>query len=273
MGALRFVTWRAADRRDTFQFGSPPMRLLFPILALLVLTLNNRTAAAQTSLAPPDPANGSVLAPLMPDRLPAPTPIAPAPVAPAPYPPVSAALPAPTPLPPEAIPSPTPEAGTIIAVPLPPPGAAPPSPPAVAGAPTPLAPPGAPIPLSLPPLSSPPAFAKPGTPAAQPGRAPPTIVAKLPTPTLSGDASPGDFLRAARGALAAGRNGEARSALEMAQTRLLSREVDAGKESIPSKNLAVTQISEAIGALAANDRMACLRYIEFASHTIGSPLD
>ena len=138
---------------------------------------------------------------------------------------------------------------------------------------TPLAPPGAPIPLSLPPLSSPPAFAKPGTPAAQPGRAPPTIVAKLPTPTLSGDASPGDFLRAARGALAAGRNGEARSALEMAQTRLLSREVDAGKESIPSKNLAVTQISEAIGALAANDRMACLRYIEFASHTIGSPLD
>ena len=38
-------------------------------------------------------------------------------------------------------------------------------------------------------------------------------------------------------------------------------------------NLAVTQISEAMGALAANDRMTCLRYIEFASQTIGSPLD
>jgi hypothetical protein len=122
-------------------------------------------------------------------------------------------------------------------------------------------------------LSSPPAFAKPATPEAKPGSVPSSIVAKLPTPALSDEASPGDFLRAARGALAAGRNGEARSALEMAQTRLLSREVDAGKESIPSKNLAVTQISEAISALAANDRMACLRYIEFASRTIGSPLD
>jgi hypothetical protein len=59
----------------------------------------------------------------------------------------------------------------------------------------------------------------------------------------------------------------------MAQTRLLSRVVDAGKESVPSQNLAVTQISEAINALAANDRMTCLRYIAFASQTIGSPLD
>jgi hypothetical protein len=90
---------------------------------------------------------------------------------------------------------------------------------------------------------------------------------------LSPEASPADFLRAARGALAAGRNGEARSALEMAQTRLLDRSVDAGQESVPSHDLAVKQISEAIEALADNDRMTCLRYIEFASRTIGSPLD
>jgi hypothetical protein len=95
----------------------------------------------------------------------------------------------------------------------------------------------------------------------------------LPTPPLSPEASPADFLRAARGALAAGRNGEARSALEMAQTRLLDRSVDAGQESVPSQNLAVTQISRAIDALAANDRMTSMRYIEFASQTIGSPLD
>jgi hypothetical protein len=103
--------------------------------------------------------------------------------------------------------------------------------------------------------------------------APPIVSARLPTPPLSAEASPVDFLRAARGALAAGRNGEARSALEMAQTRLLDRSVDAGTESVPSDNLAVKQITEAIDALATNDRMACLRYIEFASRTIGSPID
>jgi hypothetical protein len=101
----------------------------------------------------------------------------------------------------------------------------------------------------------------------------PVASTKLPTPALSPEASPADFLRAARGALAAGRNGEARSALEMAQTRLLDRVVDAGKEQIPSNNLAVKQISEAINALVSNDRMTCLRYIEFASQTIGSPLN
>jgi hypothetical protein len=96
---------------------------------------------------------------------------------------------------------------------------------------------------------------------------------KLPTPALSPEATSADFLRAARGALAAGRNGEARSALEMAQTRLLDRVVDAGKEQEPSHDLAVKQISEAINSLVANDRMACLHYIEFASRTLGSPLD
>jgi hypothetical protein len=109
-------------------------------------------------------------------------------------------------------------------------------------------------------------------PSAKSG-APPAITARLPTPALSPEATPADFLRAARGALAAGRNGEARSALEMAQTRLLDGSVDAGKEQVPSDNLAVKQISQAIEALAANDRMTSLRYIEFASQTIGGPLD
>jgi hypothetical protein len=116
----------------------------------------------------------------------------------------------------------------------------------------------------------------PGVEIAKPGtKIPPAALVsnKLPTPPLSPEASPADFLRAARGALAAGRNGEARSALEMAQTRLLSRVVDAGKEQEPSNNAAVKHISEAINALAANDRATCLRYIEFASQTLGSPLD
>lgn len=96
---------------------------------------------------------------------------------------------------------------------------------------------------------------------------------RLPTPALSPEAGPADFLRAARSALLAGRAGEARSALEMAQTRLLSRVIDAGKEREPSDDLAVKQIAEALGALNANDRMNCVRFIEFASRTIGSPLN
>jgi len=128
----------------------------------------------------------------------------------------------------------------------------------------------APIPLTLPPLTPAEVSAKPG---ATPAKSMAVPLANLPMPALSPEASPADFLRAARGALAAGRNGEARSALEMAQTRLLDRVVDAGKEQIPSNDLAVKQITDAITALAANDRMTCLRYIEFASQTIGSPLD
>src|SRR5262249_39287749 len=48
----------------------------------------------------------------------------------------------------------------------------------------------------------------------------PRVVATLPVPGLSDEAAPTDFLKAARGAVAAGRTGEARSSLEMAQTRL-----------------------------------------------------
>ncbi len=127
-----------------------------------------------------------------------------------------------------------------------------------------------------PPEAGPPA---PGTPilldpkTGAPATPKSAIVATLPTPDLPPDATAIDFLRAARGAMAAGRTGEARSALEMAQTRLLSRAVDAGQERTPDDNVAVKQIAEAIAALQANDRMASLRYIEFASTTLGTPLD
>jgi hypothetical protein len=123
-------------------------------------------------------------------------------------------------------------------------------------------------PISL--MSTPaPPIAKSGTKAV----APRAISSKLATPDLPADATPADFLRAARGAVAAGRIGAARQALEMAETRLLDREMDAGQERYPSRDLAVKQISEARNALTSNDRISCLRYIEFASQTIGSPLD
>jgi hypothetical protein len=216
----------------------------------------------------PNTAVPSVLAPRMPQSLPAPTPIVPDSGEPS-VPPQSF-TPTPTPV------APAPEQGTVTAVPLPPPGA--PSRPAVTdstvagspfvGAPISLAPPRPARPQPEPnPLSAKPAAAGAKLMVA------PLASNNLPTPALSPEASPAEFLRAARGALAAGRNGEARSALEMAQTRLLHRVVDAGKEQEPSNDIAVKQISEAIGALASNDRMTCLRYIEFASQTLGSPLD
>ena len=95
--------------------------------------------------------------------------------------------------------------------------------------------------------------------------------ARLPDDGLPADASPAEYLRAARSALVAGRAGEARSALEMAQTRLLTRDVDQGQERFPSRDTAVRQISAAISALAADDRIAGLDHIEAASQSIGAP--
>ena len=279
--------------------GKRPMRPLFSFAALLVAVPVGAVpvgyAEAQSAV-PPDQ-NGSppsLLAPRMSDAPPPPTPIMPPGNGQPPVPPGLVAAPPSVPTPPAAS-----DLGTVTAVPLPPPGLEPVRPPVPAPAPGTSAATGSPAagaPISLAPPRPPPRAAEPGTssPAiktgakAEPGTSSPLakdITAgaktalvplesnKLPEPPLSPEASPTDFLRAARGALAAGRNGEARSALEMAQTRLLDRVVDAGTEQHPSDNAAVKQISQAIDALLANDRMACLRYIEFASRTLGAPLD
>ena len=86
----------------------------------------------------------------------------------------------------------------------------------------------------------------------------------LPTPAVGENASAADLLRAARSALAAGRTGEAQQALEMAQTRLLDRSVPLGQTDKPSDDPVVRQISQALRALAADDRPTCLRLIEAA---------
>src|SRR5690348_11620523 len=52
-----------------------------------------------------------------------------------------------------------------------------------------------------------------------------SIAGRLPPPPLEENASVRDFLVAARGALAAGRTGEAQEALERAETRALDRSV------------------------------------------------
>jgi hypothetical protein len=91
-----------------------------------------------------------------------------------------------------------------------------------------------------------------------------TVLSALPAPDLPADAKPSDALRAAQGALAAGRIGEAQDALEMAETRLLDRSVALGQTNDPSDNPAVGQISKARQALAAHDRAGCLALIQAA---------
>ncbi len=86
----------------------------------------------------------------------------------------------------------------------------------------------------------------------------------LPLPELTSGDRPSDYLRAAQSALVAGRTGEAESALEMAQTRMLDRSVPLGQTGNPSDNPTVGEITQARTALAAHDRKTCQQIIETA---------
>jgi hypothetical protein len=90
------------------------------------------------------------------------------------------------------------------------------------------------------------------------------VLPPLPAPNLPEDARPSDALRAAQGALAAGRLGEAEDALEMAQTRMLDRSVPLGQTNNPSDNPTIGQITQARQALAAHDRAGCMQLIQTA---------
>jgi len=91
-----------------------------------------------------------------------------------------------------------------------------------------------------------------------------TIAPNLPSPGIGPSANAVDYLRAAQSALQAGRTGEAQQSLEMAQTRLLDRSVPMGQTNNPSDNPAVTQVSQALKALAARDRMQTTQLIQSA---------
>jgi hypothetical protein len=71
---------------------------------------------------------------------------------------------------------------------------------------------------------------------AQPAAAAGIVLPPLPMPDLPEGAKPSDALRAAQGALATGRLGEAEEALEMAETRMLDRSVPLGHTDNPSAN-------------------------------------
>jgi hypothetical protein len=87
------------------------------------------------------------------------------------------------------------------------------------------------------------------------------IAPSLPTPSVGDNASPRDYLRAARDALAAGHTGEAQQSLEMAETRALDRSVTPNAANVPDPNPSVTQIHNALQVLGQGDRARALEII------------
>ncbi len=90
---------------------------------------------------------------------------------------------------------------------------------------------------------------------------------QLPEPEVDENASPAAFLNAARGAIAAGRVGEAMEALERAESRALIRSVRPSRAGEASRQPLVQIIAEARAKLADGDRMGALEAIERATAT------
>ena len=88
------------------------------------------------------------------------------------------------------------------------------------------------------------------------------IAPNLPSPPIGENATPRDYLLAARSALVAGRNGEAQQALEMAETRALDRSVPLFQTNAPVTDPLVVEIEAALHALGRGDRIGTIRIIE-----------
>ena len=93
------------------------------------------------------------------------------------------------------------------------------------------------------------------------------LAGRLPTPEVDENASVRDFLMAARGALAAGRTGEAQEAMERAQTRALDRSVPLFQTNQPAQDPLIKQIHNALYALGGGDRMQAMQLLEQAIAT------
>jgi hypothetical protein len=101
------------------------------------------------------------------------------------------------------------------------------------------------------------------SPGARPGGAA-KIAPNLPSPPIEENAPPRAFLLAARGALAAGRTGEAQQALEMAETRALDRSVPLFQTRAPIHDPLAAKIEDALHALGAGERESAMQAIEQA---------
>ncbi|HUN42091.1 MAG TPA: hypothetical protein VMU81_17525 [Acetobacteraceae bacterium] len=88
------------------------------------------------------------------------------------------------------------------------------------------------------------------------------IAPALPPVNLPPNATAADYLRAAQSALAAGQTGRAQSALENAETLLLTRSVPLGATGAPDQNPAIGNIESALNALAANNIQAAMGIVQ-----------
>ena len=90
------------------------------------------------------------------------------------------------------------------------------------------------------------------------------LAARLPEPEVPENASIHDYLVAARTALATGRTGEAQEALERAESRALDRSVPLFQTATPSRDPVVDDISQALRALGAGDRLTAEQWLDKA---------
>jgi hypothetical protein len=90
------------------------------------------------------------------------------------------------------------------------------------------------------------------------------LAPNLPAPSVGENASPRDYLLAARAALVLGRTGEAQQALEMAETRALDRSVPLFKTDVRINDPLIGEIEQALHALGEGDRERSVQIIETA---------
>ncbi len=86
----------------------------------------------------------------------------------------------------------------------------------------------------------------------------------LPTPEVDANASPAAFVRAAQGAITAGRLGEAQEAIERAESRALDRSVRPSRAGEPSHQPMVRQLAQARQALASGDTAGAMAKLNAA---------
>jgi hypothetical protein len=87
---------------------------------------------------------------------------------------------------------------------------------------------------------------------------------QLPAPAIGDDAPPAAFVKAAQGAIAANRLGEAQEAIERAESRALDRSVRPSKAGQPSRQVLVQQLAAARQALASGDKAGAMNQLSQA---------
>lgn len=97
-----------------------------------------------------------------------------------------------------------------------------------------------------------------------PGDTRSNIAPTLPASSADANATPRDFLRAARASLVAGHTGQAQQSLEMAETRALDRSVAQGQTGTPSDSKLVSEIRDARHTLGSGDGPRAIQLIDIA---------